>query len=175
MLNRTNRTLSAHTNRLNLGTRNLGLQAVGNNGNLTLRTAHRFLDPTVVVRTGVVEYPRIPVEAPPIAAMPKPMKPAMSSMFGSSPRPSSPSRGFRAWDQGQSAMSSPLAWTVAVLKDAVGTSRSDTPQVIPSQDHPRSSLGWHCDRTRRAGRSAPSRLGLGYRGRAHKLRRGLGG
>jgi hypothetical protein len=158
MLNRTNRTQSANTNRLDLGTRKLGLQAGGNNGSLTLRTAHSF--PTVVVRTGVEEYPRIPVEAPPIAAMPKPMKPAMSAMPGSSPRPASPSRGFQAWDQGQSAMSSQPAPTVAVLGDVAGTSRIDAPQVTPSQGHPRSSLGWHCDRTRRAGRSARAALAL---------------
>ena len=45
MLNRTNRTLSATTNRLNLGTRTLGhLVASDNNGTLTLRAARPFLE-----------------------------------------------------------------------------------------------------------------------------------
>jgi hypothetical protein len=158
MLNRTNRTLSANTNRLDLGTRMLGLNAGANNGSLTLRTAHPF--PTVVVRTGVAEYPGIHGEAPPIEAEPKPMKPAMSAMTGSSPRPASPARDFRAWDQGQSAMSSQPAQAFAVLTDGVGTSGGDTPQVSPSQGHSRSSLAWHCDRMRRAGRSARAALAL---------------
>ncbi len=158
MLNRTNRTLSANTNRLNLGTRKLDLNASDNNGSLTLRTAHLF--PVVAVRTGVVEYPGIPVEAPPIEAMPKPMKPAMSAMPGSSPRSSRPAQGFRAWDQGQSAMSSQPAQTAAVLRDVVGTVRGVTPQVSSSQSHSRSSLAWHCDRRRRAGRSARAALAL---------------
>jgi hypothetical protein len=40
MLNRTNRTLSANLNRLNLGTRSLVLTASGNNGKSTLRARH---------------------------------------------------------------------------------------------------------------------------------------
>ena len=48
MSNRTNRTLSATTNRLNLGTRKLDLNASANNGGLTLRTAHTL---PVLVRT----------------------------------------------------------------------------------------------------------------------------
>jgi hypothetical protein len=158
MLNRTNRTLSANTNRLDLGTRKLDLNASANNGSLTLRTAHPF--PTVVVRTGIVEYPGIPVEAPPIEAMPKPLKPKMSAIPGSSPRPSSPARDFRAWDQGQSAMSSQPAQSFAVLTDGVGTGGRVTPQLSPSQGHSRSSLAWRCDRMRRAGRSARAALAL---------------
>jgi hypothetical protein len=158
MLNRTNRTLSANTNRLDLGTRKLDLNASANNGSLTLRTAHHF--PTVVVRTGTEEYPGIPMEAPPIVAGPKRMKPAMPRMSGSSPRPSSPARDFRAWDQGQTAMLSQPAQTVGVLSDVVGTGRGVTPQVTPSQFLTRSSLAWRCDRRRRAGRSARAALAL---------------
>jgi hypothetical protein len=159
MLNRTNRTLSANTNRLDLGTRMLGLNAGANNGSLTLRTAsYRF--PTDTVRAEIVEHPGITGEAPPTEAMPKPLKPAMSRMLGSSPRPASPARGFRAWDQGQSAMSSQPAQPIAVLSDVVGTGRGVTPQVTPTRSLTRSSLAWPCDRTRRAGRSARAALAL---------------
>jgi hypothetical protein len=158
MLNRTNRTLSANTNRLDLGTRMLGLNASANNGSLTLRTAiDRF--PTVV-RTGVVEYPGIHGEAPPTEAKPKPVKPAMSAMSGSSSRPMSPARDFRAWDQGQPAMSSQPSQPLGVLRDAGGSSGRVTPLTSPIQGHPRSSLAWHCDRPRRAGRSARAALAL---------------
>jgi hypothetical protein len=158
MLNRTNRTLSANTNRLNLGTRKLDLNASANNGSLTLRTAHLF--PTVVVRTGFGEYPGIKGEAPPIKAMPKPMKPAMSAMSGSFPRPLSSLRKLSAWNQGQSAMSSQPAQTLGVLTGAQLTGRGVAPRVSPSQDHSRSSLAWHCDRIRQAGRSARAALAL---------------
>jgi len=54
MLNRTNRTLSAHLNRLNLGTRTLASQASFNNGDSSLHT--RLVHP-VAVRAGVVRVP----------------------------------------------------------------------------------------------------------------------
>ena len=44
MLNRTNRTLSANLNRLNLGTRSLVLVTSLNNGNATLRVRHAHED-----------------------------------------------------------------------------------------------------------------------------------
>jgi hypothetical protein len=44
MLNRTNRTLSAKLNRLNLGTRSLAVQANGINGTVTLRARQSFGD-----------------------------------------------------------------------------------------------------------------------------------
>ena len=49
MLNRTNRTLSAHLNRLNLGTRTLASQASFINGDSTLHTRHVY---PVAVRAG---------------------------------------------------------------------------------------------------------------------------
>ncbi len=58
MLNRTNRTLSAHLNRLNLGTRSLASQASFINGNSTLHT--RLVHP-VAVRAGVVRVPVYPM------------------------------------------------------------------------------------------------------------------
>ena len=159
MLNRTNRTLSAHSHRLNLGTRNLAHNASDNNGTLTLRTARLF--PVVTVRAGVVEYPGIPMEGPPIPAGLKSMKPATFAMSGSSCKSSRPSRGFRAWDQGQSVvLSSQPAQPAAVLRDVVGTGSRVTPRVTPSQSHSRSSLAWHCDRSRLAGRSARAALAL---------------
>jgi hypothetical protein len=159
MLNRTNRTLSANTNRLNLGTRKLDQNASANNGSLTLRTAHHPFT-VVTVRTGAVEYPGIPMEGPPIKVEPKSMKPEMPAMSGSSPRSSRPARGFWAWDQGQSAMSSQLAQPALVLRDVAGTGRGVAPRVSPSRSHTSSSLAWHCDRTRRAGRSARAALAL---------------
>ena len=158
MLNRTNRTLSANTNRLNLGTRMLDQNASANNGSLTLRTARLF--PAVVVRTGSVEHPGIPIEGPPILAGLKRMKPAMPAMTGSSPRTTRPAPGFWAWDQGQSAMSSQLTQPAAVLRDVAATGKGVMPQVSPSRSHTRSSLAWHCDRRGRAGRSARAALAL---------------
>jgi hypothetical protein len=158
MLNRTNRTLSANTNRLNLGTRQLANGASDNNGSLTLRTAHAF--PVVAMRAGVVEYPGIPMEGPPIMAGLKSAKPATFAMTGSSPESSRPAQGFWAWDQGQTASSSQPARLGRVLRDVVGTVGVVEPRVAPSQGHPRSSLGWHCDRSRLAGRSARAALAL---------------
>ena len=157
MLNRTNRTLSANTNRLNLGTRKLDLVASLNNGSLTLRTAHTL--PAVTVRAGFVAYPGFKFEEPPIMG-PKPMKPAMRPMSGSSPESSRPAQGFWAWDQGQTASSSQPARLGRVLQDVVGPVGVVEPRVAPSQGHPRSSLGWHCDRSRLAGRSARAALAL---------------
>ena len=161
MLNRTNRTLSANTNRLNLGTRKLDQNASANIGSLTLRTAHAFT--VVTVRTGVVEYHGIPdgVDRP-LKRNRNAMKPAMRpAMTGSSPRSSRPAQGFWAWDQGQSAMSSQLAQPALVLRDVAGTGKGAAPRVSPSpRSHTRSSLAWHCDRTRRAGRSARAALAL---------------
>jgi hypothetical protein len=159
MLNRTNRTLSANPNRLNLGTRNLlALVAGGNTGSQTLRTAHEF--PTAVVRAGFEEYSRIQGTAKPISAMPKPLKPAMSATPGSSPSLGDPSWDSSVWDQGQAAMSSQPTQTSAALESGDGArTGSDTP-LTPPQGHSRSNLGRRCDRTRRAGRSARAVLAL---------------
>ena len=51
MLNRTNRTLSAHLNRLNLGTRSLALKSGVNIDGQTLRSRHAHC---VVMRDGIV-------------------------------------------------------------------------------------------------------------------------
>jgi hypothetical protein len=81
MLNRTNRTLSAHLNRLNLGlgTRSVALVAIANNGKQTLRTRYaRF----VVMRDGMMGSPgdRIPDSIPAIASIPcsapEPLRPS---------------------------------------------------------------------------------------------------
>jgi hypothetical protein len=58
MLNRTNRTLSAHLNRLNLGTRSLAPVARFNTSASTLHT--RLVHP-VVLRAGVMEVPVYPI------------------------------------------------------------------------------------------------------------------
>jgi hypothetical protein len=173
MLNRTNRTLSANSNRLNLGTRKLDQNASANNGSLTLRTAHT--PPAVVtVRTGVVPYPGFKFEEPFIMG-PKPLKPAMRPMSGSSSESSRPAQGFWAWDQGQTVpLSSQPAQPGSVLRDVVGTGRGVTPQVVtPSQRQARSSLAWHCDRMRLAGRSARAALALVTE--VASTRRSLGG
>jgi len=173
MLNRTNRTLSANTNRLNLGTRKLDQNASANNGSLTLRTAHT--PPAVLsVRTGVVPYPGFRFEEPFIME-PKPLKPAMQATSGSSPESSRPAQGFWAWDQGQTMPSSSQpAQPGSVLQDVVGTGRGVAPPVVtPSQRQARSSLAWLCDRMRLAGRSARAALALVTE--VASLRRSLGG
>jgi hypothetical protein len=159
MLNRTNRTLSANTNRLNLGTRKLDLNASGNNGSLTLRTVPT--SPEVFVRTGFGPYLRFIIEGPAIPE-PKPMKPTMGFlMSGSSTESSRPAQGFWAWDQGQTVVSSqpgqPLG---SSLRDTLGRSGSVRPLIKASLRHSRTSLDRHCDRPRRAGRSARAALAL---------------
>jgi len=76
MLNRTNRTLSAHLNRLNLGTRTLASQASFNNGDSTLHT--RLVHP-VAVRAGVVGVPVYPMIMGPIGIPSIPGSPSVSS------------------------------------------------------------------------------------------------
>ncbi len=60
MLNRTNRTLSAHLNRLNLGTRSLALKSGVNIDGQTLRSRHAH---HVVMRDGMREHALDPVSA----------------------------------------------------------------------------------------------------------------
>ena len=75
MLNRTNRTLSANLNRLNLGTRSLAIQANVNIGASTLRTRHAH---RVVKRAGM--FGSLPVEysIPPVDLTDMPGSPSMS-------------------------------------------------------------------------------------------------
>jgi hypothetical protein len=157
MLNRTNRTLSAHTNRLNLGTRKLDLNASTNNGRLTLRTA--LTSPVVSVRTGFVPYPGFRFEEPSIMG-PKPMKPTIRPMSGSSTESSRPAQGFWAWDQGQTALLSQPEQPGEVLRDLAGSLGSVKPLNSSSRSHSRTSLAWHCDRARPAGRSARAALAM---------------
>jgi len=157
MLNRTNRTLSANTNRLNLGTRKLDQNASANNGSLTLRTAPTL--PDVRVRTGVNPYPGFMFEEPSITG-PKPMKPAMWLMSGSSSESSRPAQGFWAWDQGQIVQLSQPDQPGGVLTGLLGTVGSVRPPVKSSSRHSRLSLACLHDRSRRAGRSARAALAL---------------
>jgi hypothetical protein len=76
MLNRTNRTLSAHLNRLNLGTRSLASQASFINGDSTLHTRHVY---PVAVRAGVVGVPVDPMIMGPIGILSIPGSPSLSS------------------------------------------------------------------------------------------------
>jgi hypothetical protein len=76
MLNRTNRTLSAHLNRLNLGTRSLASQASFNNGAQTLHTRHAH---PVVMRAGMVGYPVFPILVERYAIPSIPGSPSVSS------------------------------------------------------------------------------------------------
>jgi len=160
MLNRTNRTLSANLNRLNLGTRKLDQFASANIGNLTLRTAH--VDHVVSVRAGSFEYPGFKFVAPPIMG-PEPLKPAMPSMAGSSPGSPWPTTGRATWDQqGQPvALASQPVGTVVVRSGDGGTGRCvhlPSPRGSSSLSPSRSSLGRHCDPARLAGRSARATL-----------------
>jgi hypothetical protein len=154
MLNRTNRTLSANRNRLNLGTRKLDRKASANIGSLTLRTAH--VDLAVSVRAGFVEYPGFGFEGPPIGVL-KPVMPAMLAMSGSSPESSRSTPGRASRDQqGQPvALASEPVGTVVVLWGDNGTGRSDSPpRVLSPRCRSRSTLAWHRDPMRFAGRSA---------------------
>jgi len=74
MLNRTNRTLSANLNRLNLGTRSLAVAAGLNIGEPTLRTRHAHRD---VMRDGIIEYRPSPI---PISRDAMPSIPSSSSV-----------------------------------------------------------------------------------------------
>src|SRR3954454_3189586 len=103
MLNRTNRTLSANTNRLNLGTRKLDQNASANIGSLTLRSAH--VEHAVSVRAVPLMYPGSGFGGPSITG-PKPPKSAMPEMTGSSPESSWPGLGQASRDQ----QGQPVAW-----------------------------------------------------------------
>ncbi len=76
MLNRTNRTLSANLNRLNLGTRSLATLANVNNGAQTLRTRHAH---RVVMRDGMTGFAPLSISirdaAIPVIPSPPPVSP----------------------------------------------------------------------------------------------------
>ncbi len=155
MLNRTNRTLSANPNRLNLGTRKLDGNASANIGSLTLRTAH-VGHVVVSVRAGSVMDPGFRFEGPPIMA-PKPMKPAIPAISGSSPESSWPRLGRASRDlQGQPAAlaSQPVGASVVRSGDGGTGCRVQPPRSSSWQRLSRSSLGRRCDSAIPAGRSA---------------------
>jgi len=87
MLNRTNRTLSANLNRLNLGTRSLAALAGVINGDQTLRVRHAH---RVVMRDGMTGFQPTPN---PISGE---VIPAIPGSPAVSPRPASTSRVVRA-------------------------------------------------------------------------------
>jgi len=89
MLNRTNRTLSANSNRLNLGTRSLALFQGVNIGTRTLRIRHAHPVPVQTAQVGSIQRHRS--SAPIFMEVGKPMPPMGP---GSSPRRSwlTPSR-----------------------------------------------------------------------------------
>jgi hypothetical protein len=159
MLNRTNRTLSANDNRLNLGTRKLDQNASANIGSLTLRTAHVDHD-VVSVRAVHLLYPGLEFGGPSIMG-PKPLKPAMPEMTGSSPESSWPGQGQASRDQqGQPvALASQPVGTVVVRSGDNGTDRCvPPPQSSTLQSLSRSTLERRCDRSRLAGRPARATL-----------------
>jgi hypothetical protein len=82
MLNRTNRTLSANLNRLNLGTRSLASLASFDNGDQTLHTRHAH---PVVMRVGMVGYLVSPIPIGSYAIPPIPGSPSVSSWLIASP------------------------------------------------------------------------------------------
>jgi len=156
MLNRTNRTLSANLNRLNLGTRSLAVNASGNNGSLALRTAHVRL--FVDVRAGSEEYPDfVEVKVPPFMG-PKSTKSAMSPMSGSSPAAMQLATSCQARDQqGQPiiALAIPPAIPAVDLPVDGRTRRGDaTRTTTPRRPARTTLLGWRRDRSRRASRAA---------------------
>jgi len=163
MLNRTNRTLSATTNRLNLGTRKLDGNASANIGTLTLHFAHVDLPvvPVVTVRSGVVAYPAFRFEGPPIRT-PEAGMPAMPAMSGSSPESSWPKQGAASRDQqGQPvALASQTVGTIVVRSGDDGNAGrcAPTPRLQPDPARPSTILGLGCDPARLAGRSARATL-----------------
>ncbi len=152
MLNRTNRTLSANTNRLDLGTRSLAVNASANNGGLTLRTAHDHYP--VTVRVGFEEYPGLVAFEVPGPLGPKPRKPAMPSMSGSSPESSRPRRGCAIRDQqGQLIPLASRPISPIVLID--DRPRWDRQPLDPSPRRlARTSLAWRRARAARAALTA---------------------
>ena len=159
MLNRTNRTLSANTNRLNLGTRKLDRNASANIGSLTLRTAHVDHD-VVSVRADHLVYPGLAFGGPSMRA-PKPWKPAMSVMAGSSPESSWPVQGRSSRDQqGQPvAMASQPVGTVVVRSGDHGTDRRVAPpRTSAPRRLSRAILERRCELPRLAGRPAPATM-----------------
>ncbi len=170
MLNRTNRTLSANTNRLNLGTRKLDQNASDNNGTLTLRTAHLF--PVAAVRAGVVEYPghsdggtadyggteiHEARDIRDVRLIPQVFE-ARPGLLGLGPR----------------AVRRHVVATRSSPSSSYGTSSgragASIRRSVRRRSHPGSSLGWHCDRAETRGPVGPSRLGLGFRSRVHESR-----
>jgi hypothetical protein len=157
MLNRTNRTLSATSTRLNLGTRSLALKANGNIGNQTLRHAHAA--PAAAVRAGGAFYP-VPIGFGPIPI--KGMKgtksgqPAMAMPSGSSPLMSWPEPGRGTGDQVWLVAEAPVVVTGPVVEhvDRRAVS-SDASQHPANHASARLTLAASRDsRCRRQGRSA---------------------
>lgn len=157
MLNRTNRTLSANTNRLNLGTRKLDQNTSANNGSLTLRSAVVDHHVVVAVRAEHRTDPGFRFEGPPIMG-PKPAYFAIPKMSGSSLDSSRPSRASSGRvQQGQHvALASQLVGTVVVRSGDSGTGWCDTPPLGSSvlRRLRATALIRRCDRASLAGRSA---------------------
>jgi hypothetical protein len=85
MLNRTNRTLSANLNRLNLGTRSLAFVANVNNGAKTLATSHTHRG---VMRDGMNGYrSSIPISGDAIPSIPDPRSVSPRPVSGRTVRP----------------------------------------------------------------------------------------
>ena len=159
MLNRTNRTLSANSNRLNLGTRKLAQNASANIGNLTLRTALVHLDVVSVRAVHRIE-PVFGFGGPSILG-PKPSKPAIAKMSGSSPESSWPGMGQASRDQqGQPvALASQPVGTVVVRSGDDGTDRCvPPPRTSAPQLLARTTLARRCDGPRLAGPLARATL-----------------
>ena len=161
MLNRTNRTLSANSTRLNLGTRSLAQNASGvNNGNLTLRTA--LVYPFVDVRADVEDHPEfVGIEAHFIAMMmgQKPEKPVKSPMSGSSLglRPLNESCQSQGQEQGQIsiALAIPPAIPTAGQTAAGRAPRGTATRTATFRRFPRTNvLAWRPEISRRPSRAA---------------------
>ncbi len=157
MLNRTNRTLLATTNRLNLGTRSLDQISSGNNnGSLTLRFAH--VAHPVAVRVGVVAYPEaFAIEGGRAFGPLDPSPAAMPSMSGSSSASGQPSPGWlaRASKPGcQLARAAKRPGAVGTLAVLDPIRSVDAPPIPPDRRRPRTTLGLRCQPVRSACRAA---------------------
>ena len=158
MLNRTNRTLSANTNRLNLGTRMLEQNASNNNGSLTLRTAPVSFA-TVRVRTGVTLYPDTTGIGGSTMPPPKPAPPTLKAMSGSSFRatswgPQAPQQRLDRPDQADPLdRSQAFSEWLSSLPGSLGEHPGS--REITMQGHPRTASNpWHCEVSTRATRFA---------------------
>lgn len=131
MLNRTNRTLSANFNRLNLGTRSLALVASGINGTVTLRGRLSRGDSPRDGSREAIRIASISMSFPHESMKRPPMAPCSS--------PADPWRTWRADTGPVAAVPVPVAVESSVVRSAgiAGPCRRGEATETPSRSHSR--------------------------------------